>query len=112
MYRIYHNQPDVQYGCFDKLYCTTYRIYRIQPDDGRSSIGRNIALAEACSLDTIFSETVHHQEFKTVHSATGICETVIAVYLLASKQTAVSGCCMYSLELLHEDEGICQAGSS
>ena len=34
----------IQTTCFDKLYCTMYRIYRIQPDDGHSSIGRNIAV--------------------------------------------------------------------
>ena len=35
---------------------------------------------------------VHHHEFKTVHTATGICQTDTAVCLLApaSKQTAVS----------------------
>ena len=47
--------------------------------------------------------SVHHQEFKTVHTATDICQTDIA-----SKQTAVSVltnacCCMYSLELLMMD---------
>jgi len=30
--------------------------------------------------------SVHHQEFKTVHTATGICQTDTAVYLLASTQ--------------------------
>jgi len=35
--------------------------------------------------------SVHHQEFKTIHTATGLCQ----------KDTAVSNCCsMYSLELL------------
>jgi len=36
--------------------------------------------------------SVHHQEFKTVHIATGICQTDTAVCLLAGsgKQTAVS----------------------
>ena len=43
--------------------------------------------------------SVHHQEFKTVHTTTGICQTDTAVCLLAgtachwvaaSKQTAVS----------------------
>ena len=35
---------------------------------------------------------IHHQEFKKVHTATGICQTDTAVCLLAaaSKQTAVS----------------------
>ena len=27
--------------------------------------------------------SVHHQEFETVHTATGICQTDTAVYLLA-----------------------------
>ena len=39
--------------------------------------------------------SVHRQEFKTVHTATGICQTDTADYLLA--------CCMYSLELLLMD---------
>jgi len=30
--------------------------------------------------------SVHHQEFKTVHTATGICQTDTAVCLLASRQ--------------------------
>jgi len=30
--------------------------------------------------------SVHHQEFKTVHTATGICQTDTAVSLLASRQ--------------------------
>ena len=35
--------------------------------------------------------SVRHQEFKTVHTATGICQTDTAVSLLAgTKQTAVS----------------------
>jgi hypothetical protein len=64
--------------------------------------------------------SVHHQEFKTVHTATVICQT--DCYMLASKQVAVSVwnisfplaavssicltctcCCMYSLELLMMD---------
>jgi len=44
--------------------------------------------------------SVHHQEFKTVHTATGICQTDTAVCLLASRQQYLFGCCMYSLELL------------
>jgi len=37
--------------------------------------------------------SVHHPEFKTVRTTTGICQTVTAVRLLvgpASKQTAIS----------------------
>jgi len=30
--------------------------------------------------------SVHHQQFKTVHTATGICQTDTAVCLLASRQ--------------------------
>jgi len=30
--------------------------------------------------------SVHHQDFKTVHTATGVCETDTAVCLLASRQ--------------------------
>ena len=43
--------------------------------------------------------SVHYQEFKTVHTAPGICQTDTAVCLLASSQR----CCMYSLELLMMD---------
>jgi len=46
---------------------------------------------------------VHHQEFKTVHIATGICQTDTAVCLLASIQQYLFGCYMYSLELLMMD---------
>ena len=47
--------------------------------------------------------SVHHQEFKTVRTATGICQTDTAVCLLASRQQYLFGCCMYSLELLMMD---------
>jgi len=40
--------------------------------------------------------SVHHQEFKTVHTATGICQTDTAVCLLFDRR-------MYSLELLMMD---------
>ena len=33
--------------------------------------------------------SVNHQQFKTVHTATGICQTDTAVYLLARKQQYV-----------------------
>jgi len=46
---------------------------------------------------------VHHQEFKTLHTATGICQTDTAVCLLASRQQYLFGCCMYILELLMMD---------
>ena len=48
--------------------------------------------------------TVHHQEFKTVHTATGICQTDTAVCLqagpLASRQQYLTNACrcMYNLE--------------
>jgi hypothetical protein len=29
--------------------------------------------------------SIHHQDFKTVHTATGICQTGTAAYMLASK---------------------------
>jgi len=44
--------------------------------------------------------TVHQQEFKTVHTATGICQTDTDVCLLASGQQYLFDSCMYSLELL------------
>jgi len=46
---------------------------------------------------------VHHQEFKTVHTAKGICQIDTAVCLLASSQQYLFGCSMYSLELLMMD---------
>jgi len=59
--------------------------------------------------------SVHHQQLKTVHTGTGICQTDTALCFLVSrqqyqtKQTAVSisltyaCCCMCSLELLMMD---------
>jgi len=44
---------------------------------------------------------VHHQEFKIVHTPTGICQTDTAVCLLTGLTNAC--CCMYSLELLMMD---------
>ena len=41
--------------------------------------------------------SVHHQEFKTVHTATAICQTDTAVCLLASRQQYLFDGCMYSL---------------
>ena len=46
---------------------------------------------------------VHHQEFKIVHKAKGICQTDTAVCLLASRQQYLFHSCMYSLELLMMD---------
>ena len=59
--------------------------------------------------------SVHHQEFKTAHTATGICQRDTAVCLLVgvpprTRQQANNSicltyacCCMYSLELLMMD---------
>jgi len=38
--------------------------------------------------------SVHHQEFKTVHTATGICQTDTAVCLLASRQQCLFDICL------------------
>ena len=49
---------------------------------------------------------VHHQEFKTVHKTTGICQTdtVSACYqAVGSICLTYACCCMYSLELLMMD---------
>jgi len=47
--------------------------------------------------------SVHHQQFKTLHTATGICQTDTAVCLLASSQQYLFDSSMYSLELLMMD---------
>jgi len=55
--------------------------------------------------------SVRHQEFKTVHTATAICQTDTAVCLLAGTRWQADSsvcltytcCCMYSLELLMTD---------
>jgi len=38
--------------------------------------------------------SVHHQEFKTIHTATGICRTNTAVCLLASRQQYLYDKCL------------------
>ena len=38
--------------------------------------------------------SVHHQEFKTGHTATGICQTDTAVCLLVSRQQYLSDKCL------------------
>ena len=48
--------------------------------------------------------SVHHQQFKTVHTATGICQTDTAVCLLASIQQYLFDSYMYSLEVMMMDE--------
>jgi len=42
--------------------------------------------------------SVHHQELKTVRTATGICQTDTTTCLLASRQQYLTNacCCMYS----------------
>ena len=47
--------------------------------------------------------SVHHQEFKTVYTATGVCQTDNADCSLASSRQYLFGCCVYSLELLMMD---------
>jgi len=47
--------------------------------------------------------SVHHQEFETVPTATGICQTDTVVFLLANGQQYLFDRCMYSLELLMMD---------
>jgi len=49
--------------------------------------------------------SVHHQEFKTVHTATGICQTDTAVCLLADRYQCLLDSCIYSIELLMMDGG-------
>jgi len=46
--------------------------------------------------------SVHHQEFKTVHTATGICQTDTAVCLLASRQQTASRFFSVSLRVLSQ----------
>jgi len=53
--------------------------------------------------------SVHHQEFKTVHTAIGICQTdaCCCMYspdlLIMERDCTYACCCMYSLELLMMD---------
>jgi len=54
--------------------------------------------------------SVHHQEFKTVHTATGICTVSFHYQEIRTVHTATgicltyAYCCMYSLELLMMEE--------
>ena len=65
----------------------------------------NDTLHVSCGL------SIHHQEFKTVHTATGICQPNTAVCLLAGTHKQADSsiwltnacCCMYSLKLLMMD---------
>ena len=47
--------------------------------------------------------SVHHQEFKTLHTKTGICQTDTALCLLASREQYLFDICLLSLELLIVD---------
>jgi len=49
--------------------------------------------------------SVHHQEFKTVRTATGICQKDTAVCLLADSSICLTNACcsMYSFQLLMMD---------
>jgi len=49
---------------------------------------------------------VHHQEFHAVHTATGICQTDTAVYLLASRQQYLLDKCL----LLYVQNGTADDG--
>ena len=50
--------------------------------------------------------SVHHQEFKTVHTATGICQTDTAVYLLANrKQYLFDKCLLLYVQSWTPDDG-------
>jgi len=47
------------------------------------------------TLHVFDSLSIHHQELKTVHTATGICQTDTAVRLLASSRQ-----CLFDIRLL------------
>ena len=55
------------------------------------------------TLHVLDGLSVHHQEFKTVHTATDICQTDTALPLLASRQQYLFDSCMYRLELVMMD---------
>ena len=74
---LYHNQ----------LYAPMYQIYFIWSNTKHVSDGLS----------------VHHQEFKSVHTATRICQTDTAGCLLATSRQYLFGCYTYSLELLMMD---------
>jgi len=61
--------------------------------------------------------SVHHQEFKAVHTATGICQTDTADCFLVSRQQYLFDSCMYSLynlyvQTAHTVTGICQTDNA
>ena len=72
---------------------------------------RTMSLKESITFILFWNDTlyisdnlsVHHQEFKTVHTATGICQTDTAVCFLASRLQYLFDSCMYNLELLMMD---------
>ena len=47
--------------------------------------------------------SVYHQQFKTAHTATDICQTDTAVCLIASREQYLFDSCMYSIVLLMMD---------
>ena len=66
----------------------------------------SLILFRSKNLHVSDSLSVHHQELKTVHTATGICQTDTADCLLASRHSiyfTYACCCMYSLEILMMD---------
>jgi len=50
--------------------------------------------------------TVFPSIIRSLHTATGICQTDTAVCLLASRHQYLFGCCMYSLELLMDGKTV------
>jgi hypothetical protein len=54
----------------------------------------NISLISNNTLHVSAGLSVHHQEFKTVHTATGTCQTDTAVCFLASRQHYLSDICL------------------
>jgi hypothetical protein len=48
---------------------------------------------------------VHHQEFKAVYTAKGICQTDTSVCSLESREQYLFDSCMYTLELLMMEGG-------
>jgi len=55
------------------------------------------------TLHVLNGLSIHHDEFKTVHTVTEMCQIDTVICLLASRQQYLFGCCMYSLELLMMD---------
>jgi hypothetical protein len=68
-------------------YCCLLAVRSLELYIQQQAFAKQILLSACC------------QQFKTVHTATDICQTHTAVCLLASRQQYLFGCCMYSLEL-------------